>query len=78
LCISGEIVVLEKEVIFSVDEVTEGGYQAKAFGFSIFTEANTFEDLKKMFPDAVLCHFGEKDRQKVIRLHYPREKLLAA
>jgi hypothetical protein len=68
---------MEKEIIFNVDESPEGGYEAQALGFSIFTQAETFDDLKKMVHDAVLCHFDEKARPRVIRLHMVREELLA-
>ena len=69
---------MEKEIIFIVEESKEGGFEAKALGFSIFTEAETFEDLKKMVQDAVVCHFDEASRPKVIRLHMVREELLSA
>ena len=69
--------LMEKEIIFNVDESPEGGYEAQALGFSIFTQAETFDDLKKMVHDAVLCHFDEKARPRVIRLHMVREELLA-
>ena len=68
---------MEKEIIFIVDESAEGGYEARALGFSIFTQGETFDELKKMVQDAVLCHFDEKERPKVIRLHMVREELLA-
>lgn len=68
---------METEIIFSVEEAPEGGYQATALGFSIVTEADTFEDLKKMVHEAVLCHFEEKDQPKVIRLHLVKEELLS-
>ena len=68
---------MEKEIIFSVEEAPEGGFQAKALGFPIFTEADNFEELKKMVHDAVLCHFEGSDRPKVIRLHLVKEELLA-
>jgi hypothetical protein len=72
-----EIAAMEQEIIFYVEEAPEGGYQAKALGFSVFTEADTFDDLKKMVHEAVLCHFEEKDRPKVIRLHLVKDELLA-
>lgn len=53
---------MEKEIIFVVDEAPEGGYQARALGHSIFTEAESFDELKKMVQDAVVCHFDEKFR----------------
>lgn len=68
---------MEKELIFVVEESPEGGYQARALGHSIFTEAESFEELKKMVQDAVVCHFDGKDRPKVVRLHMVREELLA-
>ena len=59
---------MEEEIIFVVDEAPEGGYQAKALGHSIFTEADGFEELKKMVQDVVVCHFEEMNDRPV--LHY--------
>jgi len=47
----------ESEIIFSVQESPEGGYEARALGHSIFTQADTIEELKSMIRDAVSCHF---------------------
>lgn len=58
-----------KEVFFLVEESIEGGYTAKALGVSIYTEANTIEELRNEIKDAVLCHFEEDDMPKIIRLH---------
>lgn len=68
---------MEKEIIFVVEEAPEGGYQARALGYSIFTEADSFEELKKMVQDAVVCHFEDQERPKVVRLHMVKEELLA-
>ena len=57
------------EIIFIVRESPEGGYEASALGESIFTEADTMEDLRAMVQDAVRCHFEEPDRPALIRLH---------
>ena len=37
-----------KEIIFIVEEDPEGGYTAQALGYSIFTEGESLEELKKM------------------------------
>jgi len=37
---------MEKEIIVLVEEADEGGYQARALGYAIFTEADTFKDIK--------------------------------
>jgi hypothetical protein len=49
--------MVETEIIFSVQESPEGGYEARALGFSIYTEADTLDELKVMVQDAVRCHF---------------------
>jgi len=47
-------------------------------GESIFTEADTLPELRKMVQDAVHCHFDETDMPKAIRLHIVQEEMLAA
>lgn len=68
---------MEKEIIFLVEESPEGGYQARALGHSIFTEADTFEELKGMVQDAVRCHFEETERPRFIRLHFTKEEVIS-
>jgi len=59
----------DSEVIFSVHDSPEGGYEARALGHPIFTQAETMDELKIMVRDAVRCHFEEKNAPTVIRLH---------
>ena len=68
----------DREIIFSVTDAPEGGYEARALGYSIFTEADTIEELKKMVQDAVRCHFEEQSRPAVIRLHWVRDEVIPA
>ena len=65
------------EIIFEVTESSEGGYDARALGHSIFTLGDDWADLKAMARDAVLCHFAEEDAPRVIRLHLVREEAIA-
>jgi hypothetical protein len=65
------------EIIFLVSEPPEGGYAAEALGHSIFTVADHLEELNEMVRDAVLCHFEEEERPKIIRLHFVREEVIA-
>ena len=51
---------MAKEIIFLVEEAPEGGYAARAWGHSIFTEADSWDDLKGMVQEAVRCHFEER------------------
>jgi len=61
--------VTQSEIIFSVQESPEGGYQARALGFSVFTEADTLDELNTMIREAVSCHFEDGQKPSVIRLH---------
>ena len=67
-----------KEFFFLIKESPEGGFEAEALGQAIFTEADTVEELKSQIKDAVSCHFEEKDRPAIIRLHFIREEVIAA
>lgn len=66
-----------KEIIFSVDEAPEGGYTAHALGFSIVTEADSWEELQEMVRDAVRCAFDEGQAPAVIRLHLVKDQVIA-
>ena len=48
------------EIIFVVEQAPEGGLAARALGASIFTQAETAEELHARVRDAVRCHFGEE------------------
>jgi hypothetical protein len=68
----------ESEIIFTVEESPEGGYEARALGHSIYTQAETLEELKGMIQDAVRCHFDEETRPRVIRLHVVKDEVIPA
>jgi hypothetical protein len=68
----------QSEIIFSVQESPEGGYQARALGFSIFTEADTLDDLKTMIRDAVSCNFENGQKPSAIRLHMVKDEVIPA
>lgn len=67
----------EVEIIFTVAESPEGGYEARALGHSIYTQADTLPELKSMVQDAVRCHFDEADRPRLIRLHLVKDEVIA-
>lgn len=66
------------EVIFLVSEAPEGGYTARALGYSIFTEADTWAELTAAVQEAVACHFDRADAPRMIRLHLVREEVIPA
>jgi len=62
------------EIIFMVEQSPEGGYKAKALGYSIFTDGETIEELKQNVRETVRCHF-EADIPKMIRFHFVKEEV---
>ncbi|NHZ71792.1 MAG: 2-oxoisovalerate dehydrogenase [Aquificales bacterium] len=66
------------EIIFLVEEDVEGGYAARALNHSIFTDAETWDELKAMIQEAVICHFEPEDRPKLIHLHMVRDEVIPA
>jgi hypothetical protein len=69
---------MNNEIIFIVIDSSEGGYEARSLNHSIFTEADSIDELKIMVKDAVRCHFEKGDRPQIIRLHYIKEEIMAA
>lgn len=66
------------EIIFLVEDAPEGGMMARALGVSIYTDAETLEDLHCKVREAVDCHFEPKNKPQIIRLHFVREEVIAA
>lgn len=66
-----------REIIFIVRESAEGGYEARAVGWSIFTEAETLEELKERIRDAIVCHFEDAaSRPKYAYLHIVKDEVV--
>ena len=65
------------EVIFLITDAPEGGFTARALGQSIFTEADTLDELRHNIREAVSCHFDDDTGPKVVRLHFVREEVMA-
>ncbi|MFP4031723.1 MAG: hypothetical protein ACLFTV_09195 [Desulfococcaceae bacterium] len=63
---------MQNEIIFMVSNSPEGGFEARALGHGIFTEADSMDELKAMIQDAVACHFDDDKRPAVIRLHFDK------
>lgn len=68
---------MPSEIVFLVEESSEGGYEARALGHSIYTEADTVEEMKRAAANAVRCHFEETEMPRVIRLHMVKEEVIA-
>ena len=66
----------DAEIIFQVWESPQGGYTARALGYSIFTEGDNWDDLKYMMRDAVLCHFDDGETPQAIRINATQDDFI--
>ena len=66
------------EIIFAVQESPEGGYEARALGHSIFTQADSMAELREMVREGVRCHFEADTIPAVIRLHFVHDEVISA
>ena len=66
------------EIIFVVEEASEGGYAARALGESIFTEGEDLDEIRRNVREAVDCHFDDADKPRIIRLHFVRDEVIGA
>jgi hypothetical protein len=66
------------ELIFEVRDAEEGGFWARGLGQSIFTQGDTWEDLRRNISEAVRVHFDEPNQvPKIVQLHYVRDEVMA-
>jgi predicted RNase H-like HicB family nuclease len=49
-----------------VEDAKEGGYNARGETESIYTQADTFEELNANVADAIQCHFDDDDKREFI------------
>ena len=65
------------ELIFEIRDAEEGGFCARALGHAIFTEAETWEDLRANVLEAATLHFEDGPAQpRLVQLHYVRDELI--
>jgi predicted RNase H-like HicB family nuclease len=65
------------EIVFDVTEDAEGGFTAEAIGESIFTQADSWEELRANVKEAVQAFYFDSAPPRAIRLHLVRDEVLA-
>jgi len=66
------------ELIFEVRDAQEGGYCAHALGHGIFTEAETWDELRANVLEAISVHFEDGPvHPRLVQLHYVKDELIA-
>jgi F0F1-type ATP synthase beta subunit len=66
-----------KELIFDVTQEADGGFVAEAIGENIFTQADSWEELKANAQEAVHAYYFDSPAPASIRLRLVRDEVLA-
>jgi hypothetical protein len=68
---------MDVELIFEVRDTEEGGYCARALGHAIFTEAETWEELRANVLETTSLHFEHGPAHpRLVQLHYVKDELI--
>jgi predicted RNase H-like HicB family nuclease len=66
------------ELVFEVTQEADGGFVAECLTESIFTQGDTWDQLRRNVQDAVSGYFFDGLKQGNIRLHLVRDEVMAA
>ncbi len=65
------------EILFEVTQEADGGFVAECLTEGIFTQSDTWEDLRRNVREAVDAYYFDRPRPSAIRLHLTRDEVLA-
>lgn len=68
---------LMTELVFEITQESDGGFTAEALGESIFTQSDTWEELRANVQEAVEGFYFDRPKPASIRLHFVRDEVLA-
>jgi predicted RNase H-like HicB family nuclease len=69
---------MRMELIFEVRDGEEGGYYARALGHAIFTQAETWDELRANVLEATALHFEDgAAHSRLVQLHYVKDELIS-
>jgi hypothetical protein len=66
-----------EELVFEVVQETDGGFCAECLTENIFTQGDSWGDLRRNVREAVRGFYFDKAPPKSIRLHLVREEVLS-
>ena len=66
------------ELVFEVSEDADGGYVAECLGEDIFTQGDTWEELRANILEAVRAFYFDSKPPQQIRLHLVRDEVVRA
>jgi len=66
------------ELVFEVTQESDGGFVAECLSESIYTQADTWDELRDNVREAINAFFFDSPRPSAVRLHLVRDELLVA
>ncbi len=65
------------DLIFEIRDAEEGGFYARALGHAIFTQGETWDELRANVMEAVSLHFEDAaTRPRLVQMHYVIDELI--
>lgn len=64
-------------IVFTVTQESDGGYVAECLSQDIFTQGNTWDELRANAREAVTAFFFDQPKPATVRLHLVRDELFA-
>ena len=65
------------EIVFSVTQESDGGYVAECLSHDIFTQGNSWDELRANVREAVSGYFFDQPKPAAVRLHLVKDELIA-
>jgi len=64
------------EIVFSDSHEVDGGFVAECLSHDIFTQGDTWEELRENVQEAAAAYFFDQTKPSRIRLHLVRDEVL--
>ena len=65
------------EIVFEITQEGDGGFCAECLTESIFTQGNTWDELRANVKEAVEAFYFDRPKPTRLRLHLVRDEVLA-
>ncbi len=66
------------ELVFEVTQDGDGGYVAECLSEGIFTQADTWDELRRNVKEATAAYYFDRPQTLALRLHLVRDEVLAS
>ncbi len=65
------------EIVFGITQEGDGGFVAECLSHDIFTQGNTWEELRANVQQATAAYFFDQPKPSSVRLHLVRDEVMA-